>query len=1213
MKIWHIVPKKEFSIAIDDSHNVLVHEICAEDPGPRWHVRTKSDWPVTDTDVLKQAVCQALQLPGDVTLENEVEFIRHGGDIPLSQTEAEWNSVAQVSCDDMDGYSIPHEDIYDVNDDEDWLKDDPEYQKACAAAAGNGKESSTANHSSKKGNGSSPTKSDSRVWLGKYVDGDVTPINDVMGEERPDVIFRGKLVKVEFRETKTKRIILNFQMADKTNGISAQKFLDIGGSSNSKYRRRNMITAEELDALKGNMKEGTWVRVHGDVKFSDYLNDYVLNVDSIMPSKGGAVEREDTNPTPRVELHLHTVMSDMDALITVKQLIKTVKKWHHPAIAVTDHGVVQSFPLLQEISTDKTNNVKVIYGMEGYLFDTKIDESYHIVILAKNQIGIRNLYKLVSISHLKYIYRGRPRIPRAVLNEYREGLILGSACEAGELVRSMVQKQLPYEQLLKIASYYDYLEIQPLTNNQFLVREGLVQDEEGLRNINRTIIRLADELGKMTVATCDAHFLNPEDKIYREILMTGKGFKDAQYQPDLYFRTTDEMLKEFSYLGEDRAREVVITNPNKINDMIDDVRPVPKETLYFPQIAGSSEALKKMCYDKAHQIYGDPLPQIVEDRLTEEFTSILGHGFGVLYYIAHKLVKHSNDDGYLVGSRGSVGSSFVATMSDITEVNPLPPHYVCPQCQYSEFFTHGEYGGGFDLPDKKCPKCGAELKKNGHNIPFAIFLGFDGDKVPDIDLNFSGEYHPKAHKYTEELFGKDNVFRAGTTGVVQDKTAYGYVMKWADARGIKVNDAYVNSLVAGCTGVKNTTGQHPGGVMVIPRDMDVHHFTPVQYPANKKDSGIITTHFDYHSIEGRLVKLDILGHDDPTVIRMLEDLTGIKATTIPFDDPATMSLFSSTKALGLTPEELGSQVGSLGIPEFGTPFVRQMLVDTKPKTFSELVRISGFSHGTDVWLNNAQDLIRDKVVPLKEAVSTRDDIMNYLIQHGIKPKTSFKVMENVRKGKGIDKLNKAGQKTTDYEGELKAGNIPQWFIDSCHKIGYLFPRAHAVAYVMMAFRIAWYKINYPLAYYAAFFTIRAKAFKLSAMIHGLDTQVKVMKEIKAQGKSASKIDQDLYSALELAKEMSLRGYSFMNVDIKRSVATKFTVCDGKILPPFTAIDGLGANVAEQIVAARDERPFTSKADLKIRGKVSKSLVDAMTTEGCLDDLPEDEQLDLFAM
>jgi DNA polymerase-3 subunit alpha (Gram-positive type) len=817
-----------------------------------------------------------------------------------------------------------------------------------------------------------------------------------------------------------------------------------------------------------------------------------------MEAGGGAIEREDHNPTPRVELHLHTVMSDMDALITVKQLIKTVKKWNHPAIAVTDHGVVQSFPLLQEISTDKTNNVKVIYGMEGYLFDTKIDESYHIILLAKNQVGIRNLYKLVSISHLKYIYRGRPRIPRAVLNEYREGLILGSACEAGELVRSMVQKKLPYEELKKIASYYDYLEIQPLTNNQFLVREGWVADDEALRDINRTIIKIGDELGKMTVATCDAHFLNPEDKIYREILMTGKGFKDAQFQPDLYFRTTDEMLAEFAYLGEERAREVVITNPNKVNAMIGDVRPVPKETLYFPQIAGSSEALKNMCYEKAHRMYGDPLPQIVEDRLTEEFTSILGHGFGVLYYIAHKLVKHSNDDGYLVGSRGSVGSSFVATMSDITEVNPLPPHYVCPHCQHSEFFTNGEVGGGFDLPDKPCPVCGTLMHKDGHNIPFAIFLGFDGDKVPDIDLNFSGEYHPKAHKYTEELFGKDNVFRAGTIGAVKEKTAYGYVMKWAEAKGIKVNDAYINSLVSGCTGIKNTTGQHPGGVMVIPRDMDVHHFTPVQYPANKKDSGIITTHFDYHSIEGRLVKLDILGHDDPTVIRMLEDLTGIEATSVPFDDPETLSLFSSTKALGVTPDELGSKVGSFGIPEFGTTFVRQMLVDTKPKTFSELVRISGFSHGTDVWLNNAQDLITSGTVPLKEAVSTRDDIMNYLIQHHIKPKTSFKVMENVRKGRGIDKLNKLGQKTTDYEGELKAGNIPQWFLDSCHKIGYLFPRAHAVAYVMMAFRIAWFKINYPLAYYCAFFTIRAKAFKLSAMIHGLDGQVQAMKEIACQ-------------------------------------------------------------------------------------------------------------------
>lgn len=1203
MNVWHIVPKEELRIPISPHRNVRVEEICASPQLKSWHIRTQSEEAIGDMDALTQCVRKHLALEGDVKVDHEVVPLYHGGDMPLSAfpDDDPLTSVANINVDDLEGYDIPHEDIYeDIYEDAEDLLQDEDYKKACKAAEAAPKKSATG------------SIVNSKVWLGKSFTGDVIPINDVLGEERPNVIFRGKVVQVEFRELKSKRILLTFQMADKTNGISAKKFIDVAKST-GKYRRRNSMTPEEYDWLVKNLQKGAFIRARGDVQYDTYQNDYTLNVTDIMADQGDSIERQDNNPTPRVELHLHTVMSDMDALITVKQLIKTIKKWHHPAVAVTDHGVVQSFPLLQEISRDKTNNVKVIYGMEGYMFDDRIDTSYHIIILAKNQVGIRNLYKLVSISHLKYIYRGRPRIPRAVLNEYREGLILGSACEAGELIRSMVQKRLPYEELKKIAAYYDYLEIQPITNNGFLVREGYVKDDEGLRDINRTIVKLGDDLGKMTCATCDAHFMNPEDKIYREILMTGKGFKDAQYQPGLYLRTTDEMLEEFSYLGEDRAREVVITNPNKVNDMIEDVKPVPKETLYFPQIAGSSEALKHMCYKKAHEIYGDPLPKIVEDRLIEEFTSILGHGFGVLYYIAHKLVKHSNDDGYLVGSRGSVGSSFVATMSDITEVNPLPPHYVCPHCQYSEFFTHGEYGGGFDLPDKKCPKCGHELHKDGHNIPFAIFLGFDGDKVPDIDLNFSGEYHPKAHKYTEELFGKDNVFRAGTIGAVKDKTAYGYVMKWAEKRGIKVNDAYINSLVAGCTGVKSTTGQHPGGVMVIPRDMDVHHFTPVQYPANKKDSGIITTHFDYHSIEGRLVKLDILGHDDPTVIRMLEDLTGIKATTIPFDDPATMSLFSSTKALKLTPEQLGSKVGSLGIPEFGTKFVRQMLVDTKPQTFSELVRISGFSHGTDVWLNNAQDLITSGTVPLKEAISTRDDIMNYLIQHDIKPKTSFKVMENVRKGKGIDKLNKLGQKTTDYEGELKEGHIPQWFIDSCHKIGYLFPRAHAVAYVMMAFRIAWYKINYPLAYYAAYFTIRAKAFKLSVMVGGLETQQQAMKEIAAKGKSATKIEQDLYSALELAVEMSLRGYSFMNIDLRYSAATKFTIFEGKILPPFTAIDGLGESVAEQIVAARKEQPFSSKADLRMRGKVGQTLVDAMAEAGCLGDLPEDEQIDLFAM
>lgn len=1201
MKVYRIIPKQEVKIKIPDGRSVFVSEIKGSPTERAWQVRTTAAFDA-DAERLARHLGDYFSLPGTVA----VEHVRR----PDFDTVKELDNESALNCnggasdDVLESYAIPHEDCYeDLYDDAGELLRDEEYQKVCRAAqrSDGGKKKKTA----------AASPAESNVWLGKAFHGAVQKINDVLGEEQNNVIFEGQVVKVEFRELKSKRILLTFQMADKTNGISAKKFLDVG--SGGKFRRKGSLTAEEMELLQQRFRKGSQVRVRGNVQYDTYQSDYVLNVEDIMPAEGGAVEREDKNPTPRVELHLHTVMSDMDALITVKQLIKTVKKWGHPAVAVTDHGVVQSFPLLQEISRDKTNGVKVIYGMEGYLFDEKIDESYHIIILAKNQIGIRNLYKLVSISHLKYIYRGRPRLPRAVLNEYREGLIFGSACEAGELVRSLVQKKLPYEDLKRIAAYYDYLEIQPLTNNQFLIREGFVDTDEELRDINRTIIRLGDDLGKLTVATCDAHFLNPEDKIYREIMMTGKGFKDAQFQPDLYLRTTDEMLAEFSYLGAERAREVVIMNPNRINEMIDDVKPVPKETLYFPQITGSSEALKKMCYAKAHQIYGEPLPQIVADRLTEEFTSILGHGFGVLYYIAHKLVKHSNDDGYLVGSRGSVGSSFVATMSDITEVNPLPPHYVCPHCRYSEFFTDGSVGGGFDLPDKACPVCGEALHKDGHNIPFAIFLGFDGDKVPDIDLNFSGEYHPKAHKYTEELFGKDNVFRAGTIGAIKDKTAYGYVMKWAEARGIKVNEAYVNSLVNGCTGIKNTTGQHPGGVMVIPRDMDIHHFTPVQYPANKKDSGIITTHFDYHSIEGRLVKLDILGHDDPTVIRMLEDLTGVDATTIPFDDPATMSLFSSTKALGLTPEELGSEVGSFGIPEFGTPFVRQMLVDTKPQTFSGLVRISGFSHGTDVWLNNAQDLIRSKTVELKEAVSTRDDIMNYLIEHGIKPKTSFKVMENVRKGKGIDKLDKLGKKNTDYEGELKAGGIPQWFIESCQKIGYLFPRAHAVAYVMMAFRIAWYKINYPLAYYAAYFTIRAKAFNLPVMTGGLETQRHKMKTIAQQGKDASKIDQDLYSALELAVEMSLRGYAFLNVDISKSAATKFTICDGKILPPFTAIDGLGENVAEQIVTARREAPFTSKADLKLRGKVSQSLIETMTEYGCLGDMAEDEQYDLFAI
>ncbi len=1202
MKYYHIVPKGNLYIPLKDGESVRIERISTCLADMSW--RIVADVPCgADAVLLEKAVRDTFAITGSLQIERvTVDTLERDGEA-LDVTDTV-DQADDFSSDDMEGYSIPYEDIYD----EDEELYDEAYRKACKAARTSGEE----RRLKKKRNTSlSAETADGRVLLGKvFSTAEIPGIGEILGDERNNIVLRGKIVKVEFKELKSKRILLAFQIADKTNGISAKTFIDTGNSG--KFGRKNALTDEQLAVLKKTMEVNTFIYVHGNVRYDNYQNDYVLNADAIMTAESNVVERVDENPTPRVELHLHTTMSDMDALITVKDLIRTVKKWNHPAVAVTDHGVVQSFPALQEMAA--ANDVKVIYGMEGYLFDNEIDKSYHIIILAKNQIGLRNLYKLVSISHLKYIYRGRPRIPRAVLNEYREGLILGSACEAGELIRSMVQKRLAYDELKKVASYYDYLEIQPICNNEFLVREGYVDDDEGLREINRTILKLGDELGKLTVATCDAHFLNKEDKIYREILMTGKGFKDAEFQPDLYLRTTDEMIDEFSYLGEERAREVVITNPNKINAMIDAVTPVPKANLYFPRIEGASEALKQMCLDKAHKIYGTPLPAVVETRLNEEFTSIFGNGFGVLYYIAHKLVKHSNDDGYLVGSRGSVGSSFVATMADITEVNPLPPHYVCPACRYSEFFEDGSVAGGFDLPDKPCPVCGTPLHKDGHNIPFAVFLGFEGDKVPDIDLNFSGEYHPKAHKYTEELFGKDNVFRAGTIGAVKDKTAFGYVKKWAEARGITANDAYINSLVNGCTGIKNTTGQHPGGVMVIPRDIDIHHFTPVQYPANKKDCGIITTHFDYHSIEGRLVKLDILGHDDPTVIRMLEDMTGIKATTVPFDDPQTMSLFSSTEALGLTPEELGSPVGSLGIPEFGTSFVRKMLVDTRPKTFSGLVRISGFSHGTDVWLNNAQELITSGTATLNEAVSARDDIMNYLINHGVKPKTSFKVMENVRKGNGIDKPEKAtGRKTTDYEGELRKNNIPEWFIQSCSKIGYLFPRAHAVAYVMMAFRIAWYKINQPLAYYAAFFTVRAKAFSIPMMVHGLDTARKAMKVIAAKGDNATKIEEDLYTTLELVVEMNLRGISFLNIDINKSDATKFIICDGKILLPFTALDGLGKNVAEQIVAAREEQPYSSKEDLKYRGKVGQTLIDALAEQGCLGELPEDEQLDLFAI
>ena len=921
----------------------------------------------------------------------------------------------------------------------------------------------------------------------------------------------------------------------------------------------------------------------------------------------------------------------LDGLIDNEEIIRTAAKWKHPAVAITDHGVIQAFPQIQTLAAKYGQ--KVIYGMEGYLIDEvpeDIDsdrQQYsHIILLAKNITGLRNLYRLVTLSHLKY-YRKRPLLPRPLLEEFRDGLMYGSACVMGEFFRAVLNGDSD-EELIRLAKFYDYLEVQPLGNNEFLLYEdkyAAITTKKDLQELNKKVIEIGEKAGIPVCATSDAHYLFAEYARDRDILLSNweKPGK-IESHPPVYLRTTEEMLEEFSYLPKEKAEEIVITNTRRVAEQCEVIEPLAEEwKSYNPKIAGADDKLKAMCYEKAVELYGEPLPEIIRDRLDLELTPIINHGYGVLYYIAHKLVKHSNDRGYLVGSRGSVGSSFVATLAGITEVNPLPPHYVCPHCHWNQFFTDGSVGGGFDLADKKCPNCGTELNKDGHNIPFAVFLGFDGDKVPDIDLNFSsGDDQAVAHKYTEELFGRDNVFRAGTIAGIQDKTAFGFVKRYAENRGLTFNDIFIEKLSAGVAGVKRTTGQHPAGIMVCPRDMDIHNFTPLQYAANKrwlkdetgeKIPGTITTHFDYHSISGRMLKLDILGHDDPKVIRMLQDITGIDPLHIPFNDEKTLSLFSSPDALGITSEQLkaavgdkGITVGAIGLPEFGTPFVRGMLEDTRPKNFSELVRISGFSHGTNVWLNNARDLITSGKVKLEEAISTRDDIMNYLIEHHVKPLTAFKVMENVRKGKGLEKGNSNNRK------ELEDARVPQWFIDSCLKISYLFPRAHAVAYVMMAFRIAWFKVYEPLAYYAAYFTIRAEgAFNAAVILRGLASQSAELARINSLP-HPTVVEKGSATVIEAAAEMYLRGLKFLPIDLNKSSASEFLMEDGALRPPFNCIPALGNTVAKEIVEARREHPFTSKEDLKKRGKVSQSIIDTMDEMGILHGMPEEEQINLFS-
>ncbi len=1218
----------------------------------------------------------------------------------------------------------------------------------------------------------------------KIINNQINKISECKSQEET-VTIEGKIITLDIRTTKNgDKYIVVFDITDFTDSTTVKFFPKI----------------DKFD--KESLSKGMYVKVHGVVQFDTFSKSLIIIAKDI--SSGTAPPKKvDNAEIKRVELHLHTQMSNMDGMTNVVDLVKKAGKWGHKAIAITDHGVVQSFP--EAASAGKKNNVKIIYGMEAYLVDNlgavvqssksqTLDDTYvifdiettglsntqdkiieigavkitsgqivdtystfvnpeiplpdkiikltnitddmlkdsftidkilpeflnfigdsvlvahnanfdvgfirtnalnnqikitntvldtlelsrtlfpdlskhklnviaeylgislenhhravddakataeifikcieilkekgitniseinslaselidvkklkthHAILLVKNQKGLRNLYELISKSNIKYFFK-RPRIPKSELLKHREGIIIGSACEAGEIYKAILDNK-PEEVINELVNFYDYLEIQPLGNNQFLIDNGTLQSVEQLKDINKKIIELGEIHNKLTVATCDVHFMNPEDEVFRRIIMAGEGFKDADNQPPLYFRTTEEMLNEFLYLGKNKAEEVVIKNTNLIADMIEEVLPVPNEKCP-PKIEGSEEELRKICTDKAISIYGNPLPKVVEERLNKELNSIINNGYAVLYIIAQKLVWKSNEDGYLVGSRGSVGSSFAATMAGITEVNPLSPHYICPNCKYSDFESDlvKSFAGdsGCDMPDMNCPNCGTKLNKDGHDIPFETFLGFEGDKEPDIDLNFSGEYQQRAHAYTEELFGEGHVFKAGTYGTMAEKTAYGFVKKYFDERGIEnVHNAEINRLAQGCTGVRRTTGQHPGGLVVVPSDHDIHEFCPVQRPANDVNSNVTTTHFEYHSIDRCLLKLDLLGHDDPTIIRMLQDLTGVDPTTINLDEKKVMSLFTSTEALNIKPEDINSEVGTLGLPEFGTKFVRQMLIDTQPHSFSELIRISGLSHGTDVWVGNAQDIIKDGTATLKEAICTRDDIMTYLIIKNLDKKLAFKIMEKVRKGKGVD----------DTEAEaMKAVSVPDWYIKSCRKIQYMFPKAHAAAYVMMAFRIAYYKVYYPECYYATYFSIRAEGdFDYNMMCREHSRIKVVIKEYEAKGNSLTTKEKGTLTILEIINEMYARGINFVPIDLYKSDSKRFIVTKEGILPPFSSIQGLGETAAESIIEGRKAGEFYTIEDFKNRTKIGSTMIELMKDYGILAGLPETNQLSLF--
>ena len=1076
---------------------------------------------------------------------------------------------------------------------------------------------------------------------GKVIHEKPKNIADVSTEDGYITVW-GDVLKTEVRETKrgTSKIF-DFDISDYTSSITVKMFDD----------------KRVIDPLVEKINEAGTLVISGGYQFDTFSNQYVLRPYAIASIK--KAEKTDDEPEKRIELHMHTSLSEMDAISSPTALVKQAIKWGHEAVAITDHGVVQALPEAYAAS-GKGSKIKLILGMEGYLVDdekypdflnmkTNQYERYHIIFLVKEdtsmdesipkeerKYGRKNLYEMISASNVKY-FKKRPLIPKSLLRKKRDCIIVGSACEQGEVYQAILD-DVDEDKLEEIASFYDYLEIQPNGNNAFMLRTSdqeyvtnkrgeekknrywRVNSEEDLININKKIIALGDKLGKLVVATGDVHFLSEHDAKFRAIIMASKGFDDADNQPPLYFKTTREMLDDFAWAG-DRAREFVIDNPKKIADSImDNIPPIPPGT-FQPHIDGANEELTEKCWNMAKDLYGDPVPEYVANRLQRELDSIIGHGFGVLYVIAKRLVEESERNGYLVGSRGSVGSSLAAHFGGISEVNPLAPHYYCKKCKHSEFFLNGEYGSGFDLPSKNCPNCGTPMKRDGHEIPFETFLGFDGDKEPDIDLNFSGEYQSRSHRFTEELFGKEYVFKAGTMATVADKTAYGYVMKYLDERGIQnvTPRAEIDRLTVGCTGIKRTTGQHPGGMVVVPDKYTVEDFTPIQYPSNDESKGTYTTHFDFkNSLHDTLLKLDELGHDNPTLYKYLEDSTGIPVMDVDLSDPLLYQLITSTEPIGVSPEDIDCQTGTLAIPEMGTPFVIGMLLEAQPKTFADLLQISGLSHGTDVWLGNAQELIQNGTCTISEVIGCRDDIMTYLLHKAekyeretgkespLKKKDCFKIMEYTRKGKAPKEL-------PPYEEAMKAVGVEQWYIDSCYKIKYMFPKAHAAAYVIAALRLAWYKIHKPIHFYSAYFTVRGGAIDAVAAVQGKAAVKKKMEEIKLKGNDKTAKDESTYIVLQIVIEMLARGIEFLPVDIYKSDARIYKIEDGKIRLPFGAVDGIGENAAISLAKAREDGggDFLSYDDLMARAGVGKSVCEALKNAGALGDMPESNQISLF--